>query len=165
MLSLPSLRSSLLLVLLCVVACATGRGPQETLEPLPSAATLARSPDSYLGRSFGFGGEIVSLLQTDDRTLIEVELLAFDRRGRLRVPRQAVGRVFLRTEGKVASSEYLPGRGVVGVARFTGLSQAVVDGETATYPLLDLLDHRVVRDLAGHSYPRFQFGVGLSIGL
>jgi starvation-inducible outer membrane lipoprotein len=165
MLSPPSLRSGLLLVLLCVAACATGRGPHETLEPLPSAATLVRSPDAYRGRTFGFGGEIVSLLQTDDRTLIEVELLAFDRRGRPRVPRQAVGRVFLRTEEKVESSGYLPGRGVVGVARFTGLSQADVDGEATTYPLLDLLDHRVVRDLSGHSYPRFQFGVGFSLGL
>jgi len=165
MLSPPSLRFVLLLVMIGVSACATGRGPEATLEPLPSAAMLVSAPDQYRDRLFDFGGEIVSLLQADDRTLIEVELLAFDRRGRLRVPRQAVGRVFLRTQGKVASGDYLPGRGVVGVARFTGLSQAMVDGETATYPLLDLLDHRVVRDLSGRGYPRFQLGVGFSIGL
>jgi len=160
-----SLRFVLLLVLVGVCACATGRGPDKTLEPLPSVATLLRAPDQYRDRTFGFGGEIVSLLQADDRTLIEVELVAFDRRGRLRVPRQAVGRVFLRTQGKVASSDYLPGRGLVGAARFTGLSQATVDGEAATYPLLDLLEHRVVRDLTGRSYPRFQLGVGFGIGL
>jgi len=165
MLSPPSLRLVLLLILVGVSACATGRGSDEVVEPLPSAATLVREPDQYRDRMFGFGGEIISLLQTDDRTLIEVELLAFDRHGRLRVPRQAVGRVFLRTQGKVEASEYLPGRGVVGVARFTGLSQATVDGEAATYPLLDLLEHRVVRDFSGRGYPRFQIGVGFSIGL
>jgi starvation-inducible outer membrane lipoprotein len=165
MCSPPVLRYGLLLVLLWVAACATSREPHETFESLPSAATLVRSPDAYRGRTFAFGGEIISLVQADDRTLIEVELLAFDRRGRVRVPRQAVGRVFLRTPGPVASSDYLPGRGVVGVARFTGLSRATVDGAAATYPLLELLDHRVVRDLAGHRYPRFHFGVSFGIGL
>ena len=160
-----SLRFYLLLVLLVATACATARGPGETLEPVPSAATLLRSPEQYRDRTFGFGGEIVSLLQTDHRTLIEVELLAFDRRGRLRVPRQAIGRAFLRTDKQLATDDYLPGRGVVGAARFAGVSEAVVDGETVSYPLLELLDHRVVRDLATQRYPRFHLGLGFSFGL
>lgn len=160
-----SLRSCLVLVVLLATACATTRGPEETLDPVPSAAALLRSPDSYRDRTFGFGGEIVSLLQTDHRTLIEVELLAFDRHGRLRVPRQAIGRVFLRTEKKLPSDAYVPGRGVVGAARFAGVSEAVVDGETVSYPLFELLDHRVVRDLAAERYPRFHLGLGFSFGL
>lgn len=155
----------ILVVVLCFVACATPRPPQEPLEPLPSAAALERDPELYRGRSFVFAGEIISLLQTGERTLIEVELVALDSHGRPSTPRKSNGRVFLASSETVRARDYLPGRGVVGVVRFNRLAEAAVDGESVSYPLLDLLQHRLVTSLSGGGRPRFEFGIGLGFGL
>ncbi|HEX9593153.1 MAG TPA: Slp family lipoprotein [bacterium] len=163
------LRLPLLILVLAAVlsftACATPRPPREVLEPLPPAAALERDPESYRDHAFVFAGEIVSLLQTGDRTLIEVELVTIDHRGRPRSPRQSGGRVFLHSPETLRATDYLPGRGMIGVVRFTGLAEAAVDGETASFPLLDLLKHRLVRDLSGGGRPRFEFGLGVGFGL
>jgi starvation-inducible outer membrane lipoprotein len=161
----PYLFVVLLGAVLSVTACRTSRPAREPLEPVPPAAALDRAPDRYRDQAFIFAGEIVSLLQAGDRTLIELELVAIDHRGRPFAPRRSSGRVFLRTGEPVAADEYLPGRGVTGVVRFVGLAQAAVDGDTATFPLLDLLEHRVVRSLSGRGRPRFQFGLGFGFGL
>jgi hypothetical protein len=161
----PSLLVAILAVALCLSACATSRPEREALEPLPAAAALESDPELYRDHAFVFAGEIVSLLQTGERTLIEVELVMIDRRGRPTSPRQSGGRVFLASPKPLHASDYLPGRGVIGVVRFNRLVEAVVDGETATYPLLDLLEHRVVTSLSGGGGPRFEFGLGFGFGL
>jgi hypothetical protein len=162
-------RSSVLVPVLAAVlfftGCATSGPPREALEPLPPVASIERDPELYRGHAFVFAGEIVSLLQTGERTLIEVELVAIDRRGRPYSPRRSNGRVFLSSTQTLRASDYLPGRGLIGVVRFNRLAEAVVDGATATYPLLDLLQHRLVRSLIGGGRPRFDFGVGFGFGL
>lgn len=164
-----ALRLSLLVPILATVvsfsACVTSRPHEEALEPLPAAASLMSDPEVYRAHAFIFAGEIVSLLQTDERTLIEAELVMIDRRGRPYSPRQPGGRVFLSSPKHLSASDYLPGRGVIGVVRFNRLLEAVVDGHTATYPLLDLLKHRVVTSLSPGGRPRFEFGVGFGFGL
>jgi hypothetical protein len=148
---------------LAVTACSTAGRPREALDPLPPAAVLAREPDRYRNHVFAFAGEIVALLQTGDRTLIEMELVAIDQRGRPRTPRRSGGRVFLRTTKPLSADDYLPGRGIIGMVRFIGLAEAVVAGETSTFPLLDLLEHRLEHGLSGGGRPRFEFGLGFGL--
>jgi len=157
----------LLLVLLTafVVGGCAGHPPANALPPLPPAATLIAHPGPYRGHSFAFAGEIVAVVTTQETSYIEVELLAIDRRGGVARPPRPTGRAFLRRNAPVDAGRYLPGRGVVGSVRFADVATGVVADEHHPYPLLDLLDHRVVRTPLHRNRPRirlqFQGGVGL----
>jgi len=119
----------------------------------------------YRGHGFAFAGEIVAVVATQGASYIEVELLTLDRRGRVARPPRPTGRAFLRSAASLDGSRYLPGRGVVGSVRFADVATGVVGDAHHPYPILDLLEHRVVRHPLHRDRPRirlhFQGGVGL----
>ncbi len=146
------------------VGC-VGRGVAPGLPPLPPVAILTAHPEAYRGHGFAFAAEIVAVVAAKDRSYIEVELLALDRRGRVEQPPHPIGRAFLRDPAPLDGSRYRPGREVVGSVRFADVATGTVGDEHHPYPILDLLDHRVVRDFLHRDRPRirlqFQGGFGL----
>lgn len=146
------------------VGC-VGRGVAPGLPPLPPAAALIAHPETYRGHSFAFVAEIVAVVAARESSYIEVELLALDPRGRVERPPHPIGRAFLRVPAPPDRSRYLPGRGVVGSVRFADVATGSVGDQRDPYPLLDLLDHRVVRDLSHRDRPRIRLQIQGGFGL
>ncbi|PIU80000.1 MAG: hypothetical protein COZ96_01940 [Nitrospirae bacterium CG_4_8_14_3_um_filter_70_85] len=161
----PCAPTLLLATLLASGAGCAGGGTAPSLPLLPPAATLLAHPEAYHDHAFAFAGEIVAVVATQGITYLEVELLALDPHGQIDWPPHPTGRAFVRGPVVADPGRYLPGRGVVGSVRFAEVATGVVGDERHPYPLLDLLDHRVVSHPFPPRRPRFHLllegGVGL----
>lgn len=131
----------------------------------PTPQDLSRNPDQSLkGQETTWGGEIVSLRNEADRTIVEILAYPLSSSGEPLSDRNSLGRFLADRPGFLEPKEYTAGKRITVTGRLLGYKDGKV-GETAyTYPVLEARDISLYQETQPRYYdqkPRVNVGVGV----
>jgi len=127
-------------------------------------AQLSSNPDSALkGTELVWGGEIISVKNQADRTLLEVLAYPLNSSGEAAASRASTGRFLADRKGYLEPREYKPGRRVTVKGPFLGYKDGEVDGIFYRYPALEARALTLWPEKTTNYFrqPRVNIGVGI----
>lgn len=118
------------------------------------------------GSTVQWGGHIVSTVNRENSTIIEVLSYPLARDGFPNTSRKPTGRFVLRRQGFLEPQDYAPGRELTVVGSIQSLVETSVGETELLVPLVRAEQLHLWDDqYGGRSGPRFGFGLGINIGL
>ncbi|WP_456379810.1 Slp family lipoprotein [Thiolapillus sp.] len=151
----------LLLLLLLLAACSTGGGVQSSgITP----AILSLSADSSVkGKTFTWGGKVLSVKNLKDRTLVEVMAYPLNKKGAPDADGSTQGRFIAEYSGFLEPAEYPQGQLITVTGRMLGYVDGKVGAADYRFPVLHMGEIR--RWPGAYSYesrdkPRVNLGIG-----
>ena len=149
------------LMIAALSACASNDTGRSSLSP----AQLSSRPDPDLkGTELTWGGEIISVKNETDRTVLEILAYPLNNAGETLTGRASTGRFLADREGYLEPREYKPGRGVTVKGPFLGYKDGEVDGAFYRYPALDARELILWPEKTTDYFPRPRVNVGVGIG-
>lgn len=153
------------LSLLLLAGCA-GKGGVQSSGITP--ATLSLSADSSVkGKTFTWGGKVLSVKNLKDRTLVEVMAYALGAKGKPDVHGGTQGRFIAEYSGFLEPAEYPHGQLVTATGSMLGYIDGKVGAADYRFPSLQVEEIRRwpgSRSFEGRSKPRVNLGIGLGSG-
>lgn len=112
-----------------------------------------------------WGGVILETQNLAEATQIEVMAYPLDRRQRPMLGRDPEGRFLVQFNEYLEPVDYAPGRSITSLGRISGLTSGSVGEAAYQYPTLEASDLHLWSENDSVSRPRFNFGIGVNIGL
>jgi outer membrane lipoprotein len=130
-----------LVTLLCV-GCSHGLSPQvrQQVDSTLSLAQLRSAPETYKGRTVMLGGDILSVRNLTEGTLLEVLHKPLDSTDRPLLTDHTEGRFMALCEGYLEPAIYSKGRQITLAGRVEGSRTDTVGEVTYVYPLVSCLE-------------------------
>lgn len=158
---------SIILLAACLVVSACATSPLDTSR-VDSQATPRRIVEDMpgqRGRRVQWGGQIVSITNQEQSTLVEVLSYPLGRDGLPNTYRKPTGRFVLRRGEFLEPQDYAPGRLLTVVGTVQSLVGTSVGETELAVPLVRAEQLKLWDDqYESRSRPRFGFGVGISVG-
>jgi len=151
------------IVLIAVVlqACAT----HSIQQPVVSPAQLSSSPDLVAkGNELLWGGEIVSVVNESDSTLLEILAYPLKTSGEPATGYTSIGRFLADREGFLEPHEYPAGSRVTVKGPLLGFKDGKVDEAIYRYPALDAVELTLWPAEIMNQYHQPRVNVGFGIG-
>jgi len=151
---------------LALSACATSPLDTSGIDSQRSPRQMVEAMPGKVATRVQWGGRIVSVVNQEQATLIEVLSYPVSRDGLPNIYRKPTGRFVLRRGGFLEPRDYAPGRLVTVVGTVRAMTRTTVGGADLVVPLLRAEQLHLWAERYQHrSGPRFGFGLGISIGL
>lgn len=149
-----------------LVSCASS--PLDTTG-VNSGATPSQAVEAFsrhAGQRVQWGGRIVSIVNEERTTSIEVLSYPVGRDGFPNTYKKSTGRFVLRHRGFLEPRDYAPGRILTVVGKVDSLITTSLGDTRFLVPLIHSEQLKLWADKYDErAYPRFGFGVGIGIGL
>jgi outer membrane lipoprotein len=147
-----------------ITGCATSPLDTSTVNNTASPSQVSRALSDHRDTRIQWGGHIVSTVNQDKATIIEVLSYPVSRDGMPNTHKKTTGRFIVRYQGFLEPEDYEPGRLLTVVGRVDSLVTTSVEETKFKVPLvaaeqLKLWSDRYSRD----PYPRFGIGIGVGI--
>lgn len=131
----------------------------------PTPEQLSRNPDqSVKGQRLTWGGEIISLRNKPDRTLVEVLAYPLNKSGEPLLNRKPLGRFLADHTGFLEPMEYTKGKRITVSGPLLGYKDGRIGDSHYTYPALDAQDITLYERVVPSTFsrqPRVSVGVGV----
>lgn len=148
-----------------VAACAT-TDTASTSGPTPQQ--LSQHPDQSLkGREMTWGGEIVSVRNEAERTIVEVLSYPLNSANEPLTDRTSMGRFLADRSGYLEPKEYTAGKRITVSGPLLGYKDGYVGETPYTYPALEARDIKLYQKVQRYPYqrqPRVNVGIGVGSG-
>lgn len=154
-------RAVLMLVMANLLVACQGNPAVTAIGPTP-AQVVAAPADAYRGRTVSWGGEIVTVRNLRDRTLIEVLAYPLDAAQRPLLDSSPGGRFIVARQGFLEPREYAPGRALTALGRLDGTIVGTVGESTYRFPLVQAERLDLWPEASLQRDPKVHFGFGLS---
>lgn len=149
------------LVIITLSACSTHNIQQPSVTP----AQLSSNPDSAVkGTELTWGGDIVSVRNEVDRTLVEILAYPLNSSGEIATGYSSTGRFLADREGYLEPREYMAGRRVTVEGPFLGFKDGQVDDAFYRYPVLEARALTLWPEASINQYRQPRVNVGVGIG-
>lgn len=149
------------LMIAALSGCSSHPVQQQSVTP----AQLSTNPDPELkGTELVWGGEIISVKNETDRTLLEVLAYPLNSSGEAVAGRASTGRFLADREGYLEPREYKPGRRVTVTGPFLGYKDGEVDGTFYRYPALEARQLTLWPEKTTNRFRQPRVNVGVGIG-
>lgn len=158
---------TLILAAACLAsACATSPLDTRSVNSQVSPSQVVGAMPAQRGTTVQWGGHIVSTVNRENSTFIEVLSYPLARDGFPNTNRKPTGRFVLRRQGFLEPQDYAPGRELTVVGDVQSLIETSVGETELLVPLVRAEQLHLWDDqYKGRSGPRFGFGLGINIGL
>lgn len=152
-------RLGLVFIIICLVGCAhvVSKEFREGVQDTDMNA-LFRDPDAYRGRAVILGGIIISSMNTDDGTYIEVLQKPLNNQGRPREADESYGRFLVFSGEYLETAIYSRGREVTVAGQVMGKRVRPLGESQYSYLLIKGIELHLFKPRYG---PSFRFGVGI----
>lgn len=155
----------LLAACLAVAACATAALDTSRVNSRTTPGRVVESMPGQQGARVQWGGEIVSIRNQEQATLIEVLSYPLARDGLPNTFQKPTGRFVLRRQTFLEPQDYAPGRLLTVVGTIRALTRTTVGDAELVIPLVSAEQLKLWDDqYDSRPPPRFGFGVGISVG-
>ena len=149
------------LMVVALSACSSNNMGQSSVTP----AQLSSKPDAGLkGTELVWGGEILSVKNETDRTLLEILAYPLNNSGEAAAGRASTGRFLADRKGYLEPREYKPGRRVTVKGPFLGYKDGEVDGTFYRYPALEARELILWPEKTTDQFRQPRVNVGVGIG-
>lgn len=149
------------LMIAVLSACSSNNIGQSSVTP----AQLSSNPDSALkGTELTWGGEIISVKNEADRTLLEVLAYPLNNSREFVAGSASTGRFLADRKGYLEPREYKSGRRVTVEGPFLGFKDGEVDGVFYRYPALEARELILWPEQAINQFRQPRVNVGVGIG-
>ena len=149
------------LMIAAISACSSYPVQQQSVTP----ARLSSNPDPELkGTELIWGGEIISVKNETDRTLLEILAYPLNSSGEAVAGRASTGRFLADRKGYLEPREYKPGRRVTVKGIFLGYKDGEVDGTFYRYPALEARALTLWPEKKTNHFRQPRVNVGVGIG-
>jgi len=148
------------LMLSLLSACATNQAELPAVTP----AQLSNNPESAMkGTELTWGGEVVSVKNEQDRTLLEILAYPLNSSGEPASGYTSIGRFLADRQGYLEPREFKAGSRVTVTGPFLGFRDGKVDEAFYRYPALDAQGLTLWPEQAINQFrePRVHFGIGV----
>lgn len=155
----------LLAACLALAACATSPLDTSRVSSRATPTQALEDMPALQGARVQWGGEIVSISNHEQSTIIEVLSYPLARDGLPNSYQKPTGRFVLRRGAFLEPQDYAPGRMLTVVGTIRGVTRRSVGDAELVVPLVSAEQLQLWDDQYGsRSRPRFGFGVGISVG-
>jgi len=149
------------LVIATISACSTNNIQQSSATP----AQFSSHPDSAVkGTELIWGGEIVSVRNEVDRTLLEILAYPLNSSGGIVAGYSSTGRFLADRQGYLEPREYVAGRRVTVKGPFLGFKDGQVDDAFYRYPVLEARELILLPEPSIEQYRQPRVNVGVGVG-
>lgn len=149
------------LMIAALSACSSNSVRQPSVTP----AQLSSNPDPELkGTELVWGGEIISVKNETDRTLLEILAYPLNSSGEAAAGRASTGRFLADRKGYLEPREYKPGRRVTVKGPFLGYKDGEVEGAFYRYPALEARELTLWPEKTTNYFRQPRVNVGVGIG-
>jgi outer membrane lipoprotein len=151
---------------LALAACATSPLDTSTVNSRATPTQVSETTPEQGDTRIQWGGHIVSIVNQDQVTVIEVLSYPVSRDGMPNTYKKTTGRFVVRHEGFLEPEDYEPGRLLTVVGKVDSLVTTSVEDTQFKVPLVTAEQLKLWPDrYSDRPYPRFGFGIGIGIGL
>ena len=159
------MKNALLLLLSLLAGCAGQPTPTQPAAPLPSQLSASADP-SVKGRRLTWGGEVISVKNLEDRTLVEIMAHPLLRNGEPQVGGANQGRFIADYPGFLDPADYPPGQRVTVTGPMLGYLDGKVGQASYRYPVLaaEKIERWEARQESSWRRPAINVGVGIGGG-
>ena len=134
-------------------------------QPVATPTQLSTSPGSAVkGMVLTWGGDIVSVRNEADRTLLEVLAYPLNTSGEVVTGYASMGRFLADRQGYLEPREYKAGCKVTVKGPFLGFKDGKVDGAFYRYPVLQAQELTLWPERSSMQYTKPRVGVGVGVG-
>lgn len=157
----------LMTVLMIFLAACTQAIPKESLnkvDPNLSFQMLIKDPESYRGKNILVGGQILAVNVRGGESWVEVLQKPLDWQQRPKDTDESLGRFLVRFESFADPAIYTAGKMITVVGEVLGKKVQPLREMDYAYPVLIPRDHHLWKP-EDSSSPRFNFGIGVGVGI
>lgn len=148
-----------------IVACATSPMDTSAVNSQATPTQVSNSLPDHHGTRVQWGGHIVSIVNQDQVTVIEILSYPVSRDGMPNTYKKTTGRFVVRHQGFLEPEDYEPGRLLTVVGTVDTLVTTSVENTEFKVPLVTAEQLKLWSDrYSDRSQPRFGFGIGIGIG-
>jgi outer membrane lipoprotein len=154
------------IILLAGCAHVISKGVLKEVDTSATFARVAKSPDTYKGKTVLFGGDIIETKNLADKTVIVVLQRPLGRRGQPGAGDVSEGRFIIQAPGFLDPAIYSPGRKITVAGMVAGKEERLLGEIEYTYPIIEKRElYLWPEEEAASAQPQTHFGIGIGIGL